>query len=225
MLHLSDVHIDMQYMVGSNAVCDEPVCCRQPIAVKKFSIFEKLKDSLETEIFPQATPKNEFPFEQQAMKWGDYRNCDLPYWTFENLLRQLSEKNAFKGSPIEYILFTGDIPAHDIWVQTKPQQIEMIFNVSSAIMKYFPNTPVYPAIGNHDSFPANSFPPDELNIDARFKVDWLYQTLANAWKPWLSEDALQVVIHKQLMFCLKLFDIAYKQNSNSCDILVYFRRN
>ena len=137
-------------------------------------------------------PHKDFHFEQQAMQWGDYRNCDLPIWTFEDLLKQLSEKNTGEKSPIDYILFTGDIPAHDVWAQSKSQQIEMIFNVTSTLKKYFPNTPVYPAVGNHDSFPANSFPPDELNVNSKFNIDWLYQTLARAWKPWLSENALEV---------------------------------
>ena len=180
----------MQYLVGGTTNCDEPLCCRKPlVSPQSESFFDKIRD----EIISPFTKSNDLPiFRQKAMKWGDYRYCDLPWWTFEDLLKKLSNSNKFGSKSIDYILFTGDLPAHDVWNQTKQQQIDIVHKVASAFTEYFPNTPVFPAIGNHDSFPANSFPPHELRVEAKYRIDWVYSLYAKAWKKWLPFEALQV---------------------------------
>lgn len=57
-LHLSDTHYDPWYVVGSNANCDEPLCCRDGYAAATINA---------------------------AGKWGGYK-CDVPLRTLENLL-------------------------------------------------------------------------------------------------------------------------------------------
>jgi sphingomyelin phosphodiesterase len=64
-LQLTDIHIDPNYVVGGNAECDEPTCCR----------------------FDQGTPENATG---AAGYWGDYRDCDLPMHAFQNLIDQAS---------------------------------------------------------------------------------------------------------------------------------------
>ncbi|CAF2112809.1 unnamed protein product [Rotaria magnacalcarata] len=61
-LHLADLHIDIEYKPGSNADCGRPLCCRDGL------------------------PK---PGETGAGFWGDYRTCDLPQWTAESMLKYL----------------------------------------------------------------------------------------------------------------------------------------
>lgn len=36
-----------------------------------------------------------------AGKWGDYRNCDMPPWTVEGMMKNLSKYH------FDFILFTG----------------------------------------------------------------------------------------------------------------------
>lgn len=66
-LHLSDIHHDSDYAVGSNAVCNEPLCCRAGSFPKK-------------------------P-EDAAGQWGDLRSCDTPWHVLENSLDQLTAQH------------------------------------------------------------------------------------------------------------------------------------
>lgn len=180
----------MKYRVGGSTNCGEPLCCRKaPPASQTKSFFGKLEDKIKLHFMKS----NEvIGSKEKAMKWGDYRNCDLPWWTFDDLLKKLSSSTKTDLGAIDYIIFTGDLPAHDVWNQTRKQQIEIIFHVARILEKYFPNTPIFPAIGNHDSFPANSFPPHELRTAKKFNVDWVYSSYAKAWNQWLPKKAAQV---------------------------------
>lgn len=69
---------------------------------------------------------------------------------------------------------------------------------------------VYPAVGNHESTPVNSFPPPFIHGNR--SSSWLYETMAEEWSPWLPEQAL-----KTLRFLMFLFSFhvsqAYKRVS------------
>jgi len=58
-LHITDVHVDMNYTIGLASDCGEPICCRPPNPVGKPG--------------------------HSAQKWGDY-NCDTPAIVYENML-------------------------------------------------------------------------------------------------------------------------------------------
>ena len=90
-----------------------------------------------------------------AQYWGDY-HCDLPPWTLDATLRHIK----LHHQDLDYIILTGDLPAHDVWLQTESDNIHSIQVVAAALQKYFPDIPVLPAIGNHESFPVNMFPGD-----------------------------------------------------------------
>lgn len=62
-LHISDIHLDPGYTVGSNANCDEPICCQ-----------------------PGSVPEKE---EDVAGYWGDYRGCDTSNWAFIDALNHI----------------------------------------------------------------------------------------------------------------------------------------
>ena len=117
--------------------------------------------------------------------WGSYGYCDTPYWTAVNFLEHVSQQK------FDYILWTGDLPAHDIWNQSRSTQEYLLKNLTSLLLKYFPDTPIFPALGNHESYPVNSFPPDY--VKGYNGESWLYGWLGNVWAPWLNEDALASV--------------------------------
>lgn len=54
-----------------------------------------------------------------------------------------------------------------------------------------PSVKVYPAVGNHESTPVNSFPPPFIHGNR--SSDWLYNTMAEEWSPWLSEQAVKTL--------------------------------
>lgn len=92
------------------------------------------------------------------------------------------------------MLWTGDIPPHDVWRQTKESQLNIIHNVTSLMLEYFPDVPIYPALGNHESVPVNSFPPDY--IQGKDSIAWLYDKLAETWtKEWLPDDTSKTIRH------------------------------
>lgn len=151
-LHLTDLHIDFSYKPGSDAECGKPLCCQDGV--------------------PKGKP---------AGKWGDYRNCDIPIWTVEDLFKNLS-----KTSKFDYILWTGDLPNHHIWNQTREEQLEKLNNLTRLFLKYFPKTPVFPSVGNHESAPVNSFPPP-FETGNR-SISWLYNALFLNWMNWLPNS-------------------------------------
>lgn len=77
-LHLSDTHYDPYYLEGSNAECNEPLCCR----------------------LTNGRPLNTFA---AAGKWGDYRKCDTPKRTVDNMLKHIADTH-----PVRYFaLYTS----------------------------------------------------------------------------------------------------------------------
>uniref|UniRef100_A0A914Z903 Saposin B-type domain-containing protein n=1 Tax=Panagrolaimus superbus TaxID=310955 RepID=A0A914Z903_9BILA len=70
-LHLSDLHVDNDYIIGSEAKCDEPLCCRPPKDTNE--AFVQKKDI--------AVP---------AGKWGTVGDCDAPYWLLEDMMKDIA---------------------------------------------------------------------------------------------------------------------------------------
>lgn len=116
-----------------------------------------------------------------AAYYGDY-NCDTPLQTVESLFYHISALNP----PPDFILYTGDDPPHDIWEQSRDGNLLAITTLFSYMAKYFPDIPVLPTLGNHESFPVNQYegPPAD---------SWLYDPVASAWTPWLCDDAQDTI--------------------------------
>nr|CAB3266407.1 sphingomyelin phosphodiesterase-like [Phallusia mammillata] len=177
-LHLTDVHVDSLYKVGSTANCNEPLCCHGD---------DVTGDDIIEPIDPEQPVRDVHVSKQPAGQWGDYRYCDLPWWTFTDMMKNIQTRK------IDYVIWTGDIPAHDVWSQSKRQQTELLFKLTSTLVEYLPFVPIYPAVGNHDSFPSNNFPPSKVRTSGKYSVTWFYKALAKAWAPWLGPEALKTV--------------------------------
>ncbi|CAF1215109.1 unnamed protein product [Adineta steineri] len=145
-LHLSDIHVDFAYKPGSIADCPDPLCCRagQPIANQTGAGF-----------------------------WGDFRNCDIPFWTVEALLKRIVEVEK-----IDFIYYTGDLPPHNVWNQSRDEQLYSINTINQLLVTLFPNKTFYSAVGNHEAAPCNMFPTPSVRTD---NITWLYQSLADNW--------------------------------------------
>lgn len=156
-LHISDVHIDPKYREGSNANCGEPLCCRR---------------SSGTPAIPS----------DAAGYWGDYRNCDIPLRMLENMLAHIN-----KTHKVDYVIWTGDIPPHDIWNNSREEAVYLLHAASNVIHKYLGHIPVFPALGNHESSPVNSFPIPQ--VKGNDSISWLYDEVAKAWLQWLPDSS------------------------------------
>lgn len=161
-LFLTDIHWDQEYAPGSAADCKDPLCCRNDSGLPSWR-------------------------RREAGYWGTYSKCDLPLHTVEHLLEHLA-----KNGPWDWVYWTGDIPAHNVWSQTRTQQLSELTVISRLIHKHLgPNVTVYPAIGNHESTPVNSFPPPFIRGNK--STEWLYNAMAEEWAPWLPETALKTL--------------------------------
>ncbi|CAF0958166.1 unnamed protein product [Brachionus calyciflorus] len=150
-LQLSDIHIDFEYQPGSLADCEQPLCCRN---------ISTSKSKTKTE-------------ESEAGFWGDYRNCDIPVWTVENMF-----KHIVKNEKFDFIYWTGDLPPHNIWNQTRNDQINAQEQLTRLFLKYFPDKIILPTLGNHEATPCNLFPTPTVKED---NIEWLYNVLAKEW--------------------------------------------
>uniref|UniRef100_A0A3B3ZYD7 Sphingomyelin phosphodiesterase n=1 Tax=Periophthalmus magnuspinnatus TaxID=409849 RepID=A0A3B3ZYD7_9GOBI len=161
-LFLTDIHWDQEYAEGSAADCKDPLCCRNDSGTPSWR-------------------------RREAGYWGTYSKCDLPLRTVEHLLQHVA-----KSGPWDWVYWTGDIPAHNVWAQTRAQQLSELTVITRLIHKHLgPNVTVYPAIGNHESTPVNSFPPPSEHGNR--SSAWLYNTMAEEWAPWLPEQALKTL--------------------------------
>ncbi|XP_069704138.1 sphingomyelin phosphodiesterase-like [Periplaneta americana] len=161
-LHLSDTHFDPYYQEGTNADCGEPLCCR-------------------------LTNGPALNSQSAAGRWGDYRKCDTPKQTVDHMLQHISSTHP----DIDYILWTGDLPPHDVWNQTREENLGVLKETVAQLTKTFPGIPIFPALGNHESAPVNSFPPPFIQND--FAISWLYNEVDNQWRQWLPSSVSHTV--------------------------------
>ena len=75
--------------------------------------------------------------EQAAGEWGDY-TCDIPLQTLEAMMTTVSWE-----VDMDYIIYTGDSPAHDVWLQSKDKNLENERTVLDLLASSFPGVPVY----------------------------------------------------------------------------------
>ncbi|XP_037079276.1 sphingomyelin phosphodiesterase-like [Pollicipes pollicipes] len=160
-LHLADIHLQLDYVAGSNAKCKNKLfCCRA-------------KDG-----FPRVAKKH------AAGVWGTYENCDTPPALLDTMLSHIK----YQHPDVAYILWTGDNAAHDVHATSRRRTIEANRAVTRAIRHVFPRALVVPALGNHDTHPVNSFPPPHLA--GRFSNAWLFSALYDMWRPLLDNTDL-----------------------------------
>ncbi|XP_065690501.1 sphingomyelin phosphodiesterase [Patagioenas fasciata] len=117
--------------------------------------------------------------------WGEYGKCDLPLHTIESLLAQLP------GAAFAAAYWTGDIPAHDVWQQSRQDQLLALRTVTALLRRHLGPLPVYPAVGNHEATPVNAFPPPYVHGNQ--SAAWLYDAMAEAWRDWLPPPALETL--------------------------------
>eukprot|EP01116_Phalansterium_solitarium_P018093 TRINITY_DN4661_c0_g1_i1.p2 TRINITY_DN4661_c0_g1~~TRINITY_DN4661_c0_g1_i1.p2 ORF type:complete len:535 (+),score=161.15 TRINITY_DN4661_c0_g1_i1:1775-3379(+) len=179
-LHLSDIHFDPLYTVGSLTKCPDPLCCRESDG-------------------PGGNGTS-------AGLWGDF-NCDTSPAMLQFSLKYLA---SLPEQP-QYLLWTGDNPPHDVWRGSRDEAIGRLRNVSQLLAAAFPGMRVLPALGNHDTFPVDSFPLPPAN-------SWIYSAVLEDWAQWLTPDAqttfayggyYQMLLHKGL----RLVSL----NTNYCD--------
>ncbi|XP_063773328.1 acid sphingomyelinase-like phosphodiesterase 3a isoform X2 [Pseudophryne corroboree] len=109
--------------------------------------------------------------------YGDFM-CDAPYGLILSAIQFIKDSK----QKVEFMIWTGDSPPHvPVNELSTKMVIEVIRNMTSTIRNLLPDMLVFPALGNHDYWPQDQFPVSGSEI---------YTSVAEIWKPWLSEDAL-----------------------------------
>ena len=153
-LQVTDIHLDMEYKEGTVANCNLPLCCRA------------LRDD-------DLVPLKTIP----AGLYGTTAKCDANIETVKAFAAKAKELNP------DYIMFTGDNIAHSVWLVTLEEVIKATKMQIEAIQEKFGlDTPIYPAIGNHDNAPVDVFHGEETK---------LLQGFADIFKPYLTEEAYE----------------------------------
>eukprot|EP01112_Ceratiomyxa_fruticulosa_P015477 TRINITY_DN4550_c0_g2_i1.p1 TRINITY_DN4550_c0_g2~~TRINITY_DN4550_c0_g2_i1.p1 ORF type:complete len:566 (-),score=72.48 TRINITY_DN4550_c0_g2_i1:89-1786(-) len=143
-LHITDIHYDPKYSIGSSSKCGEPLCCREN------------------------NGKGEG--DHIAGKWGAASLlCDLNLNMLENFFEQIE---SLDPRP-DYIFLTGDHPSHDIWCESLDENINATLFLTTRLQSLF-NITVFPSLGNHDNYPVNTFefPPLGTSVYTKYADNW-----------------------------------------------------
>ena len=116
-LQLADIHVDLTYSPGTTLDCGLPCCCLAGTAEAGEG-------------------------EEGAGPWGEYQ-CDVPLRTAQAMMEDIARTHP----ALDYIIYTGDSPAHDVWKQSKDRNLENELTVLDLIDSNFPGVPVY--LGNN----------------------------------------------------------------------------
>ncbi|KJE96767.1 hypothetical protein CAOG_010049 [Capsaspora owczarzaki ATCC 30864] len=159
-LHVTDVHLDLQYLNGSDATCGTYLCCHGSFGPGSAGTFGDYQCDLSIRTF------NSF---------FAYINA-----TFSYPGSPLPEGTAINGH-IDYVLYGGDSVAHDMYNASWGRNLQMTQILARAFQKNMPGVPVIATIGNHDVYPDNLF---NIATDG-----YILKALADVWEPWLDAPA------------------------------------
>ena len=185
-LHVTDIHFDPLYEVGSPATCvhkHETYCCCRSDSV------------------PNNGNKT-----AKSRRFGEY-DCDTPLALVESYF-----KFAKQNGPYDFIIWTGDSPPHDVYTQKKEQNLENLNFTTKFLRTTFPDTLIVPSLGNHDYWRASMWkvPPSSdwmLNFISQL-WNWLPSEAVAQLKGKRRDDR---IIHDDLLFfSWWIFYYAYK---------------
>ncbi|XP_062323253.1 acid sphingomyelinase-like phosphodiesterase 3a isoform X1 [Osmerus eperlanus] len=112
--------------------------------------------------------------------FGDFM-CDSPYQLIQSAFTHIREA----GQQAQFMIWTGDSPPHvPAGELSTDMVVQVISNMTQTIRHYFPDLPVYPALGNHDYWPQDQYPTS---------TNAIYQAAAKLWQPWLKPSSLQTL--------------------------------
>ena len=53
-------------------------------------------------------------------------------------------------------MWTGDLIPHNVWSSDRNENVAIMRHLINLFRQYFPTTPIYPTLGNHEGSPVNS---------------------------------------------------------------------
>lgn len=174
-LHMSDFHLDPRYAVSAEANCTSGLCCRSD----NFNTYSNQSDAL-----------------LPASPYG-YFLCDTPYDLALAALQAVgpltgTSKGACGGS-LAWTIYTGDLASHDPELQMSREYIEYTETSVFGMLKQYLSGPVFCALGNHDSSPANIDAPHRFPGRLGEQMSWNFNHLSALWQHegWISRETAE----------------------------------
>ncbi|KAK6463279.1 sphingomyelin phosphodiesterase [Scheffersomyces coipomensis] len=212
-LHITDFHLQQHYKVGSESNCSATPCCLPASVAATLPgpsyNFTSGYTVLDTEItkglsfYPDAYYDEndvyhpgdyyDFPLHRgwnfeslPATSFGGYL-CDIPELLLNNSLKYISDFYADNSTnDFEFVVFTGDVVDHYLPGCT-PNLTLSEEKRTFEIMKHFlKGTPVFPTLGNHDTFPYGQLSPISYAFNNSY--DWNEDDVNQLWigNGWLN---------------------------------------
>lgn len=101
---------------------------------------------------PLCCRSTSFGHNQSAGPWGDLNgNCDSAPNFVVNTIEQMHRQH----NDIDFIVWTGDSSAHDVWNTSREINLRSLKTISQKIHKEFKDVPVLASLGNHEAHPIN----------------------------------------------------------------------
>ena len=155
-LHLTDIHLDLDYHVGAPNKCvlgkTGLGCCR----------------SYDIPLSGSAP----------AGEWGD-PNCDTPFSLVNATLAWIVDNIP----DLEFVTYSGDTVGHHDLSQSISKNVNTLSTTASLFHTHFPNIPVLPNQGNHDTYPIDQTLPGVTT--------YMRNQLADEWAPLMSTSTAQ----------------------------------
>lgn len=171
-LHISDFHVDLDYVVGSEANCTQTQCCNQR---------SKNPDMAYNQVL------------EPAREFGEYY-CDAPVSLLESTMdniKMVDEELDDEG--FEFAIFTGDMIDHEeARFQTFENAVESEKVSYEAMKNSLPDIPFYITLGNHDSYPFGQIAQEKSGFENRFS--WNTEMAESLWSKynWLKNDSQSI---------------------------------
>ncbi|CAL5866360.1 uncharacterized protein PFLUO_LOCUS568 [Penicillium psychrofluorescens] len=173
-LHLSDFHLDSRYAVSSEANCSSSLCCRN----------DNFNDVSKDQVLLSASA------------YGSFK-CDTPYDLGLAALQAVGPLTGTgKGRDEDvfaWTLYTGDLVSHDPSPQISRAYAEYSETSVYDMFKHYITGPVFAALGNHDTSPANIDSPHSLPGRLGEQQSWNYHHIAGLWQHegWIDRETVE----------------------------------
>ena len=162
-IQITDSHLQLDYQENKVINCNIPLCCRNTPEELGFKNNKNHKGE-------------ELKF---SKKYGAAGKCDANIEIIRAFAKEA--KKLKNNSKIDFILFTGDFSAHNVWEVSQEEIVEVTqISVDEIEKEIGYDIPIYPAIGNHEKAPPDVYFGSETI---------LLHGLSNVFEKYLTQEA------------------------------------